>query len=177
MKDVSSTGMTTSKKSVGRGATPPVPKPGEPILSGNGQDSGLVQDVLLLGIDLGTSRSSIVSMNGSRRTIDSYVGWPRDAVSRKFFKSDVVFGRAALDNRLALDLYRPLERGVIKGTNGQAHHAVQDNGRDLEAAGLLLKHLVEHSAVVVADGLGEIEQDVAEQHRIVGHCLKERSAA
>lgn len=134
--------MTTSKKSVARGARPPVPRPGEPILSGNGEDSGLVQDVLLLGIDLGTSRSSIVSMNGSRRTIDSYVGWPRDAVSRKFFKSDVVFGRAALDNRLALDLYRPLEHGVIKGTNGQAHHEVQNNGKDLEAAALLLKHLV-----------------------------------
>ncbi|MHC4767296.1 MAG: MamK family actin-like protein [Planctomycetota bacterium] len=102
----------------------------------------MVQNVQLLGIDLGTSRSSIVSMNGSRRTIDSYVGWPTDAVSRKLFKSDVVFGRAALDNRLALDLYRPLERGVIKGTDEQTGQPSLDNGRDLEAAALLLKHLV-----------------------------------
>jgi rod shape-determining protein MreB len=133
--------MTTSKKAVARGATPVKPKAGEPLLSGNGQESGLVQNVQLLGIDLGTSRSSIVSMNGSRRTMDSYVGWPTDAVSRRLFKSDVVFGRAALDNRLALDLHRPLERGVIKGTNGQAGRS-QNNGRDLEAAGLLLKQLV-----------------------------------
>jgi rod shape-determining protein MreB len=102
----------------------------------------MMQNVQLLGIDLGTSRSSIVSMNGCRQTIESYVGWPRDAVSRKLFKTDVVFGRTALDNRLALDLYRPLEQGVIKGTNGQAGHHSQNNGRDLEAATLLLKHLV-----------------------------------
>jgi rod shape-determining protein MreB len=134
--------MAKSEKTVARGTTPVKPKPGEPLLSGNEQDAGLVQNVQLLGIDLGTSRSSIVAMNGSRRTIDSYVGWPTDAVSRKLFKSDVVFGRAALDNRLALDLYRPLEHGVIKGTSNKAGQSGQDNGRDLEAAALLLKHLV-----------------------------------
>ncbi|MHC4710098.1 MAG: MamK family actin-like protein [Planctomycetota bacterium] len=134
--------MKKPEKATARGATPVTPKPGEPLLSGNEQDSGMVQNVQLLGIDLGTSRSSIVSMNGSRRTIDSYVGWPTDAVSRKLFKSDVVFGRAALDNRLALDLYRPLERGVIKGTDEQTGQPSLDNGRDLEAAALLLKHLV-----------------------------------
>jgi rod shape-determining protein MreB len=133
---------TTKKKAVARGAKPIKPKPGEPILSGNGRDSGMAQNVVLLGIDLGTSRSSIVTTTGARRTVDSYVGWPTDAVSRRLFKSDVVFGRAALDNRLALDLHRPLARGVIKGTNGRTGRASQDNGRDLEAAALLLKHLV-----------------------------------
>jgi len=60
-------------------------------------------------------------------------------VSRKLFATDVVYGRAALDNRLALDLHRPLEHGVIKGGDDQAAPA-QD--RNLEAAKLLLKHLV-----------------------------------
>jgi len=87
--------MKKPETAVTRGATSVTPKPGEPLLSGNDQDSGTVQNVQLLGIDLGTSRSSIVSMNGSRRTIDSYVGWPTDAVSRKLFKSEVVFGRTA----------------------------------------------------------------------------------
>jgi rod shape-determining protein MreB len=133
--------MTTSEKPVARSASRVTPKPGEPILAADGQDPGLVQNVQLLGIDLGTSRSSIVSRNGTRRTIDSYVGWPMDAVSRKLFKSEVVFGRAALDNRLALDLHRPLEHGVIKGTNSTGRSS-QDGDRDMEAAGLLLKHLV-----------------------------------
>ena len=44
-------------------------------------------------------RGSIVSLNGVRKTIDSYVGYPKDAVSRKMLKADVLYGRAALDNR------------------------------------------------------------------------------
>jgi rod shape-determining protein MreB len=65
---------------------------------------------LLLGIDLGTSRSSVVSSTASVRPVDSYVGYPKDAVSRKMLKADVIFGKHALDNRLAVELYRPLER-------------------------------------------------------------------
>ena len=107
--------------------------------AGNANDIGLNDNALLLGIDLGTSRSSIVSMRGARKTVESYVGWPKDAVSRRLFSIDVVYGREALDNRLALDLYRPLEHGVIKGTNEKA---VPDQERNLEAAKLLLKHLV-----------------------------------
>ena len=108
-------------------------------LTGSANDTGLVENTLLLGIDLGTSRSSIVSMRGARKTVASYVGWPKDAVSRKLFATDVVYGRAALDNRLALDLYRPLEHGVIKGTDAKS---APEHDRNLEAAKLLLKHLV-----------------------------------
>ena len=110
-----------------------------PPFASSENDTGVVENALLLGIDLGTSRSSIVSMRGARKTIESYVGWPKDAVSQKLFQTDVVYGRAALDNRLALDLYRPLEHGVIKGTNAKSK---SDQDRDLEAAQLLLKHLV-----------------------------------
>src|SRR5215831_6489693 len=103
--------------------TPATPAKFKSIMARNeGEDMGATQKALLLGIDLGTSRSSVVSMNGTRKTADSYVGWPKDAVSFKHLKSEVIFGRAALDNRLALNLYRPLEKGVIKGsgeTNGQ----------------------------------------------------------
>jgi rod shape-determining protein MreB len=169
--------MTTSEKEVARGPKRPTPKPGEPILSSDGQDPGLVQNVQLLGIDLGTSRSSIVSMSGSRRTIESYVGWPRDAVSRQFFKSDVVYGRAALDNRLALDLYRPLEHGVIKGTDGQVGARSRGNGRDLEAAALLLKHLVKQvnpaRDEVLYGVLGVPSQATVKNKRAIIDCARE----
>ena len=91
-------------------------RPGKPILSQNDADNGVTENALLMGIDLGTSRSSIVSMNGIRKTVESYVGFARDPVARKFLKTDVIYGKAALDNRLSVDLYRPLEKGVIKGT-------------------------------------------------------------
>jgi len=108
-------------------------------LTGSALDTGPAENALLLGIDLGTSRSSIVSRRGARKTVLSYVGWPRDAVSKKLFHTDVVYGKAALDNRLALDLYRPLEHGVIKGTGAKA---APEHDRNLEAAKLLLRHLV-----------------------------------
>ncbi len=119
------------------------PVAGKSILSGSDVDSGANEKALLLGIDLGTSRSSIVSMTGARKTVESYVGYPRDAVSRKMLKTDVVYGKAALDNRLALNLFRPLEKGVIKGTRDDAGVAEDEQRKNLEAAKHLLRHLVE----------------------------------
>lgn len=116
--------------------------PGRPVLATGDEDTGAVENALLLGIDLGTSRSSIVSMNGTRKTVESYVGWPKDPVSRKMLKADVIYGKHALDNRLAVDLYRPLEHGVIKYHGGSGDRAEQEK-KNLEAATLLMKHLVD----------------------------------
>jgi rod shape-determining protein MreB len=83
--------------------------------------------VLYLGIDLGTSRTSVSASNGVRETIASYVGYPKDNVSRKLLKKDVLFGDEAIEKRLSLNLYRPLGDGVIKGSNGE------DGGAEAEA--------------------------------------------
>jgi rod shape-determining protein MreB len=118
-------------------------QPGKPIIAQNDQDNGLTENALLMGIDLGTSRSSIVSMNGVRKTVESYVGYARDPVSRKFLKTDVVYGKAALDNRLSVDLYRPLEKGVIKGTLDNSGGTQAEHDKNLRAAQDLVKHLVD----------------------------------
>ncbi len=82
-------------------STPRIVK-GKPIMNRDSdQDTGYEEKAQLLGIDLGTSRSSIVSMGGVRKTVETYVGYARDPVSRKFLKQDVIFGKHALDNRLA----------------------------------------------------------------------------
>jgi rod shape-determining protein MreB len=70
--------------------------------------------VLHIGIDLGTSRSAVAASNGTREWIESYVGWPKDFVSRKALGKDIVFGSEALNNRLSLELFRPLQHGVIR---------------------------------------------------------------
>ena len=44
------------------------------------------EQVLNLGVDLGTSRSSVSSSNGVRQTVESYVGWPSDMVARKVLR-------------------------------------------------------------------------------------------
>ena len=38
-------------------------------------------ETLCVGIDLGTSRSSVSASNGERHVVDSYVGWPVDMPS------------------------------------------------------------------------------------------------
>ncbi len=90
-------------------------------------------NVLYIGIDLGTSQSSIVCSSGVRQTVQSVVGWPKDLVSEKLIKKPIVFGDEALRHRLAVDIYYPLERGVIK----------KGTSRDEEAAMQLIKHLIE----------------------------------
>ena len=89
-------------------------------------------ETLCVGIDLGTSRSSISASNGERHVIDSYVGWPVDMVARKIVQKPVLIGRDALDNRSMLDLRRPLERGVIR----------EGSDKDEEAVVELLRHLM-----------------------------------
>jgi rod shape-determining protein MreB and related proteins len=118
-------------------------QPGKPIVAQSDQDNGMTENALLMGIDLGTSRSSVVSMNGVRKTVESYVGFARDPVSRKFLKTDIVYGKAALDNRLSVDLFRPLEKGVIKGTREDSSISKEEHDKNLKAAQLLVKHLVD----------------------------------
>ena len=66
----------------------------------NAKDHG----VLYLGIDLGTSRTSVSSSNGVRETIASIVGYPKDVVAQKLLKKDVLFGDEAVRHRLSLGL-------------------------------------------------------------------------
>lgn len=90
------------------------------------------REILHVGIDLGTSRSSISASNGQRHVVESYVGWPLDMVARKVLKKSVLVGREALDNRSMLDLHRPLEEGLIKDNSEKDEAAVRE----------LLRHLL-----------------------------------
>ncbi len=70
--------------------------------------------VLYMGIDLGSSRTSVSASNGVRETVASYVGYPKDVVAKKLLKKDVLFGDEALEKRLSLDFHRPLAHGKLK---------------------------------------------------------------
>src|SRR4051794_12730304 len=76
--------------------------------------NGMASEVLHVGIDLGTSRSSISASNGERFVVDSFVAWPADMVARKVLKRDVLIGHEAVANRTMLDLHRPPELGLLK---------------------------------------------------------------
>lgn len=91
----------------------------------SGSDPKKDHGVLYLGIDLGTSRTSVSASNGLRETVASFVGYPKDVVSRKLLKKDVLFGSEAVEHRLSLNFFRPLQHGVLKSNDDGA--ANQDN--------------------------------------------------
>lgn len=101
---------------------------------------------LQVGIDLGTSRSSIATSDGQRHVVDSYVGWPVDAVARKVLQKELLVGADALSNRTMLDLHRPLERGVIK----------DGSEKEVEAVRALLQHLLQTAC---ADEDGRVDAE------------------
>ena len=88
-------------------------------------------DVLFVGIDLGTSRSSISAGNGQRQWIESYVGWPKDFVAAQVVGKPVLFGSEVLEYRLSVDVCRPLQHGIIKEGLDRSEEAVQEVIRHL----------------------------------------------
>jgi rod shape-determining protein MreB and related proteins len=90
-------------------------------------------NVLFVGIDLGTSRSSISASNDKREWIESFVGWPKDFIAQQVVGKPVLFGSDALENRLSLDLCKPLEHGIIKEGIDRSEDAVKE----------IIRHLIE----------------------------------
>ncbi|MGA1535077.1 MAG: MamK family actin-like protein [Planctomycetota bacterium] len=90
-------------------------------------------ETIYVGIDLGTSRTSITTSTGVRKTVWSYVGYPEDHVARKMLGGrERIFGEEAVENRMSVDLHRPLAGGVIKDDE-KSRRAVRD----------LLQHVME----------------------------------
>jgi len=94
-----------------------------------------------IGIDLGTSQSSITTSTGSRHTIKTCIGYPKDVISHKRLGKDHLIGDDALDNRLAVDLVWPLAEGVIR-----------DNEQALQATRLILERLIQLSLPELQQG-------------------------
>ena len=93
---------------------------------------GRGENALYVGIDLGTSRTSISTSHGARHMVLSYVGVCKDVIGHKRLGKGVLVGQAALDNRLALDLVRPLRGGVIDTSDARCIRAVRE----------LLRHVI-----------------------------------
>ena len=100
------------------------------------------EDTLYIGIDLGTFRSVMVSSAGHDELELTVIGTPKDAIARNFLKRDVLFGEEALKNRLALNLFRPLEHGVIK-----------DSTEDKKFIAHFIHHMIEMANPEEADNV------------------------
>lgn len=100
------------------------------MTSGNGERA------LLLGIDMGTARTAVVSNRQFRALVSSVVGYPKDIIGVKILNRTQVIGAEAIEKRSCLDLHYPLQDGVLK----------EASDKDLDAARELLKHLIELAA-------------------------------
>ena len=101
------------------------------------------QNIIHVGIDLGSFKTSIVSSNGRRHVLPTAVGWARDHISRSMLGNDVVFGDDIWKQRMALDIVRPFEKGVLKYTDPSTV-GVEDEtiAQHKEAARLVVEHAV-----------------------------------
>lgn len=101
-------------------------------------------DVLFIGISLGTSRTAISGSNGVRKVTYSLVGWPKDVVAHKFLKKDILFGEEVMKNRLALDYVRPLRNGVIIGSDkSDKDISEEDMDKAMDGARELVKYAID----------------------------------
>ena len=56
----------------------------------------MAEEVLYIGIDLGTFRSVMVSSDSHEEEELTVIGTPKDPIARNFLKRDVLFGNEAL---------------------------------------------------------------------------------
>jgi rod shape-determining protein MreB len=101
------------------------------------------KEAVYIGMDLGTFKTSVASSAGLRDVLQTAVGWPKDHFARTLLGRDVVFGKDLVEHRLALNIVRPFEKGVLK------YNSVKDCGlrpedvkKHQEAAHLLVEHAV-----------------------------------
>src|SRR5262245_59400965 len=101
------------------------------------------RDVIYIGMDLGTFKTSVASSAGVRDVLPSAVGWPKDYVARTMLGRDIVFGNDVTHHRLALNVVRPFEKGVLKYTGlREAGVPPEEVRQHKEAARLLVKQAV-----------------------------------
>ncbi|QEP43995.1 hypothetical protein D5085_13220 [Ectothiorhodospiraceae bacterium BW-2] len=87
---------------------------------------------LFIGIDLGTSRSAIITNRGTRANFVSAVGYPRDLIGVRLLGDSFVVGDEAC-GKSYLDVTYPLEDGVFK----------ESADRESDAARKLIAHTVQ----------------------------------
>ena len=56
----------------------------------------MADEVLYIGVDLGTFRSVMVSSDGHEEEELTVIGTPKDQIAKNFLKRDVLFGEDAL---------------------------------------------------------------------------------
>ena len=77
---------------------------------------------IFIGVDFGTSKISITTSEGKDVLEQNVIGYPKDPISSKFLKKEVLYGKEAIKHRIALDIFRPIEHGTLKSSQTLLRH-------------------------------------------------------
>ena len=99
-----------------------------------------------VGMDLGTFKTSVASSTGLRDVVPTAVGWPKDHIARTMLGRDVVFGKDLVEHRLALEVVRPFEKGLLKYVDATS---VGMNEKQVEKHMLATKLVIEYAVACV----------------------------
>jgi rod shape-determining protein MreB and related proteins len=95
---------------------------------------------VFVGMDFGSFKTSVVASNGRRQTMHTVVGWAKDHVSRAMLGCDVLVGKHVFEQRLALNIVRPFEKGQLKYST--TSDTPEQTARRKEAASLIVQEAV-----------------------------------
>ena len=109
---------------------------------------------LSMGIDLGTANSTVATSTDITRTVPSVVGWPKDLVAFKFLQKPIVFGEECIRNRMSLDIFYPLDKGVLKyRPDSSGYDDVPGDNREVAAVEELVRHVVDLAEIRSGDAV------------------------
>jgi rod shape-determining protein MreB and related proteins len=97
---------------------------------------------VFVGMDLGTFKTSVASSTGYRDVLPTAVGWPKDHIARTVLGRDIVFGPDLVEHRLALDVVRPFEKGILKFVDAAASGL---NAKQIEKHALATRLVIEYA--------------------------------
>ncbi len=103
-------------------------------------------NVIIAGIDFGTSQTAVITSRGIRKVFPSIVGYPKDVIGVRLLGAPFIVGDAAYDKRSFLEVRYPLQEGVIK----------EANAKDLAAAREVLKCAIDLADAQPGDELRAI---------------------
>ncbi len=99
------------------------------------------ENILYIGLDLGTSQSAMATSTGIHINCASVVGWPKDLISYKLHQKSILFGDECLRNRMSVDMYYPFEKGVITQVTGKDKKS-EDAERKNKAPFEFIRHMI-----------------------------------
>ncbi|KPK92207.1 hypothetical protein AMJ80_06815 [bacterium SM23_31] len=99
------------------------------------------QDILYIGLDLGTSQSALATNSGLMVNTASVVGWPKDLISFKLHQKTILFGDECMRNRMSVNLFFPLEKGIISSPSHTGKKS-EDSERKEAAPVEFIKYMI-----------------------------------